>query len=85
MIPPREFKWSSPWTPPDPECFLCASAQCGLPPHRPARIALFSSARRPAVAVYPDSDKLNVNPGNPEDRVILQCEDGNRDYWDREA
>ena len=31
----------------------------------PARIVMFSSARRPAVAVYPDSDKLNVNPGTP--------------------
>ena len=50
----------------------------------PARVVMFSSARRPAVAVYPDSDKLNVNPGNPDDRVILRREDGNRDYWDRE-
>jgi uncharacterized cupin superfamily protein len=50
----------------------------------PARIVMFSSSRRPAVAVYPDSDKIGVFPPNPEDRAMLRREDGQRDYWDRE-
>ena len=50
----------------------------------PARIMMFSSAREPAVAVYPDSDKLGVWPGNPDDKVMLRRADGNVDYWDGE-
>ena len=46
---------------------------------------MFSSAREPAVAVYPDSDKIGVWPGNPEDKVMLRREDGQREYYDREA
>ncbi len=49
-----------------------------------ARIVMFSSARRPAVAVYPDSDKIGVFPGNPDDNAMLQRADGNVDYWDGE-
>jgi uncharacterized cupin superfamily protein len=51
----------------------------------PARVVLFSSSRRPAVAVYPDSDKIGVFPERDADRVMLRREDGNRDYWDREG
>jgi uncharacterized cupin superfamily protein len=51
----------------------------------PARVVLFSSSRRPAVAIYPDSDKIGVFPGRDEDRAMLRREDGNRDYWDREG
>jgi uncharacterized cupin superfamily protein len=51
----------------------------------PARVVLFSSSRRPAVAVYPDSDKIGVFPGRDEDRAMLRRKDGNRDYWDREG
>ncbi len=50
----------------------------------PARVAMFSGSRRPAVAVYPDSDKIGVFPPNPDDRAMLRREDGKRDYWDRE-
>jgi uncharacterized cupin superfamily protein len=50
----------------------------------PARVLMFSSAREPAVAVYPDSDKIGVWPGDERDRVMLRREDGRRDYWDRE-
>src|SRR5437763_3651680 len=32
----------------------------------PARTLLFSSARLPAVSVYPDSDKIGVLPGNAD-------------------
>jgi uncharacterized cupin superfamily protein len=49
-----------------------------------ARIMMFSSAREPAVAVYPDSDKIGVWPGNPDDKVMLRRPDGNVDYWDGE-
>ncbi len=50
----------------------------------PARILMFSSSREPAVAVYPDSDKIGVWPGNPGDKVMLRRADGNVDYWDGE-
>ncbi len=49
-----------------------------------ARLLMFSSAREPAVAVYPDSDKIGVWPGNPDDKVMLRRADGNVDYWDGE-
>jgi uncharacterized cupin superfamily protein len=49
-----------------------------------ARIMMFSSAREPAVAVYPDSDKIGVWPGNLDDKVMLRRADGNVDYWDGE-
>jgi uncharacterized cupin superfamily protein len=50
----------------------------------PSRIVMFSSAREPAVAVYPDSDKIGVWPGNSDDEVMLRRADGKRDYWDGE-
>jgi uncharacterized cupin superfamily protein len=37
----------------------------------PARTLLFSSARVPAVSVYPDSDKIGVWPGNDDDDLIF--------------
>ena len=49
-----------------------------------ARILMFSSAREPAVAVYPDSDKIGVWPGNSEDEVMLRRADGKVGYWDGE-
>jgi uncharacterized cupin superfamily protein len=49
-----------------------------------ARIMMFSSAREPAVAVYPDSDKIGVWPGNAADKVMLRRADGGVDYWDGE-
>lgn len=49
-----------------------------------ARIVMFSSAREPAVAVYPDSDKIGVWPGNDEDRVMLRRRDGQVEYYDGE-
>ena len=47
----------------------------------PARILMFSSAREPAVAVYPDSDKIGVWPGPGEDQVMLRRVDGAVGYW----
>jgi uncharacterized cupin superfamily protein len=49
-----------------------------------ARIIMFSSAREPSVAVYPDSDKIGVWPGNTEDTVMLRRADGAVDYFDGE-
>ena len=50
-----------------------------------ARLIMFSSAREPAVAVYPDSDKIGVWPPNRADKVMLRRGDGHVDYWDGEA
>ena len=49
-----------------------------------ARVMMFSSAREPSVAVYPDSDKIGLWPGNPDDNVMLRRVDGDVDYWDGE-
>lgn len=38
----------------------------------PARIVLFSSARVPAVSVYPDSDKIGVWPGADGDSLLFE-------------
>jgi len=46
---------------------------------------MFSSAREPAVAIYPDSDKIGIWPGNEADNVILRRADGHVDYWDGES
>jgi len=51
----------------------------------PARIMMFSSAREPAVAVYPDSDKIGVWPPNPADKLMLRRRDGAVDYFDGEV
>jgi uncharacterized cupin superfamily protein len=49
-----------------------------------ARVVMFSSAREPAVAVYPDSDKIGVWPGNADDQTMFHRGDGAVDYWDGE-
>ncbi len=45
---------------------------------------MWSSAREPSVAVYPDSDKIGVWPGTDGDHVILRRGDGAVDYYDGE-
>jgi uncharacterized cupin superfamily protein len=50
-----------------------------------ARVLMFSSAREPAVAIYPDSDKIGVWPGSDDDHVMLHRRDGHVDYWDGES
>ena len=50
-----------------------------------ARVMMFSSAHEPAVAVYPDSDKIGVWPGNEQDVVMLRRSDGGVGYWDGET
>lgn len=50
----------------------------------PARAIMFSSSREPAVAVYPDSGKIGVWPGNRDDDLMVRRADGDVDYWDGE-
>ncbi len=50
-----------------------------------ARAIMFSSAREPSVAVYPDSDKIGVWAGNDGDHLMLRRADGQRDYYDGET
>jgi len=38
----------------------------------PARTLMFSSARAPAVSVYPDSDKIGVWPGDGENDLVFR-------------
>jgi uncharacterized cupin superfamily protein len=38
----------------------------------PARMLMLSSARVPAVSVYPDSDKIGVRPGEEADALIFK-------------
>jgi uncharacterized cupin superfamily protein len=40
----------------------------------PARTLMFSSARVPAVSVYPDSDKIGVWPGDEENDLVFRRE-----------
>jgi uncharacterized cupin superfamily protein len=47
------------------------------------RVVMLSTANRPAVAVYPDSDKIGVWPGDKRDDVIVRRE-SIVGYWDRE-
>jgi uncharacterized cupin superfamily protein len=41
---------------------------------RPARTLMFSSARVPAVSVYPDSNKIGVWPGSEQDDLVFRRE-----------
>jgi uncharacterized cupin superfamily protein len=47
------------------------------------RALMLDAPRPPHVAVYPDSDKIGVFPGNRDDKVMVRRE-SNVDYWDRE-
>ncbi len=51
----------------------------------PARIVMFSSAREPAVAVYPDSDKIGVWPGHEADTLMVRRGDGQAGYFEGEV
>jgi uncharacterized cupin superfamily protein len=50
-----------------------------------ARVLMWSSAAVPAISVYPDSDKIGVWPGNPDDVVMLRRADGYVPYFDGES
>jgi uncharacterized cupin superfamily protein len=47
------------------------------------RVLMFSTVNRPAIAVYPDSDKFGAFSGNERDRLFVRRESG-VDYYDRE-
>jgi uncharacterized cupin superfamily protein len=49
-----------------------------------ARLLMFSSAREPAFAVYPDSDKISAWSGNPDDELMIRRADGKVHYYDGE-
>jgi uncharacterized cupin superfamily protein len=49
------------------------------------RVMMLSTHSDPNVAVYPDSDKVGVGTGNPDDHFRFRREEGKRDYWDREV
>jgi uncharacterized cupin superfamily protein len=52
---------------------------------QPVALAMmWSSSREPAVAVYPDSDKLGIWTGNKADELMVRRVDGAVDYWDGE-
>ena len=50
-----------------------------------ARIVMFSSAREPSVAVYPDSDKIGVWTGNEDDKLMVRRSDGQVGYYEGEV
>ncbi|HWF25892.1 MAG TPA: cupin domain-containing protein [Solirubrobacteraceae bacterium] len=52
---------------------------------RTARVLMFSSSHEPAVAVYPDSDKIGVWVPGGADNAMLHRADGNVEYYDGEA
>jgi uncharacterized cupin superfamily protein len=51
------------------------------------RVMMLSTKTSPAVAVYPDSDKIGVwpVPGGGADSVMLRRSDGDVDYYDGET
>ncbi|HEX6491504.1 MAG TPA: cupin domain-containing protein [Gaiellaceae bacterium] len=49
----------------------------------PARFIVFSTKIEPSVAVYPDSDKLGVWPGDERDKLIVR-RSSNVDYYEGE-
>jgi uncharacterized cupin superfamily protein len=50
----------------------------------PVRMLLVSTRNMPAIAVYPDSDKIGVFTDDRRDNIMVRREAG-VDYWDREA
>lgn len=55
------------------------------PSQQTAQVLMFSSGREPAVAVYPDSDKIGVWTGNPDDNLMVKRADGQAGYWEGES
>ena len=48
-----------------------------------ARVLMTSTRQTPAIAVYPDSDKVAVFPGDDRDRLVMRRD--TLDYWDGEV
>jgi uncharacterized cupin superfamily protein len=49
------------------------------------RILMVSTKVEPSVAVYPDSDKIGVWPGDGRDNLMVRRESGGVDYWEGES
>jgi uncharacterized cupin superfamily protein len=49
----------------------------------PVRILMLSTKHEPSVAVYPDSDKIGVWPGERPDNILVRRESA-VDYWEGE-
>lgn len=48
------------------------------------RVLMFSNVTHPGATVYPDSDKIGIWPGNPDDNILVRRASG-VDYWDGET
>ena len=48
-----------------------------------ARVLMASTKQTPAIAVYPDSDKVAIFPGDDRDRLMMRRD--TLDYWDGEV
>ena len=48
-----------------------------------ARVLMTSTKQTPAIAVYPDSDKVAIFPGDDRDRLMMRR--ATLDYWDGET
>jgi uncharacterized cupin superfamily protein len=48
-----------------------------------ARVLMSSTKQTPAIAVYPDSGKVGVWPGDDRDRLMMRRD--SLDYWDGEV
>jgi hypothetical protein len=48
------------------------------------RVLMLSTMHEPSVAVYPDSDKIGVWPGDNRDHLLVRRE-SRVDYWDGET
>lgn len=48
-----------------------------------ARVLMSSTKGTPAIAVYPDSDKVSIFPGDDRDRLTMRRD--TLDYWDGET
>jgi uncharacterized cupin superfamily protein len=52
---------------------------------QPVRALMWSSAREPVIAVYPDSDKIGLFAPGKEDSGMVRRRDTSIDYWDGES
>jgi uncharacterized cupin superfamily protein len=48
-----------------------------------ARVMMLSTKQNPAIAVYPDSEKVGIWGGDDHDRLMMRRD--TLDYWDGEA
>jgi uncharacterized cupin superfamily protein len=50
----------------------------------PARVLMFSTVARPSATVYPDSDKIGIETGDPDSSVVVR-RSSKVDYYDGEV